>query len=216
MVHRLTLSILGLVALVFSSATFTVGAAMADVSEPVFKLVSQDGDVEIRDYGPVSVAQMSFAGNREGAVRAGFELLSGYISGDNEATQKIAMTAPIAQFRSSIVTSSLPGEGQATTDDTAEWTVRFMMPNGFTLNTLPKPNDRRIMVVEVPARRVAALRFSGLWTDSNFATHRDQLAAWLKAKGLKPVGEPTYAYYDPPWQPFFWRRNEILWDIAPK
>ena len=72
------------------------------------------------------------------------------------------------------------------------------------------------MVVKVPARRVAALRFSGLWTDSNFASHRDQLAAWLKSKGLKPVGEPTYAYYDPPWQPFFWRRNEILWDIAPK
>ena len=214
--HRLTLSILGLVALVFSGATFTVGAAMADVNEPVFKLVSQDGDVEIRDYSPVLVAQMSFVGNRDRAVRAGFELLSGYISGDNEATQKIAMTAPIAQFRSSMLTATLPGKGQETTDEAAEWTVRFMMPNGFTLNKLPKPDDRRITVVEVPARRVAALRFSGLWTDSNFTTHRDQLAAWLKSKGLKPVGEPTYAYYDPPWQPFFWRRNEILWDIAPK
>ena len=216
MVHRLTLSILGLVALVFSGATFTVGAAMADVSEPEFKRVSQDGDVEIRDYGPVLVAQMSFVGSRDKAVKAGFELLSGYISGDNEAAQKIAMTAPIAQFRSSLLTASLPGEGQAKTDDSAEWTVRFMMPNGLTLSNLPKPDDRRIMVVKVPARRVAALRFSGLWTDSNFASHRDQLAAWLKSKGLKPVGEPTYAYYDPPWQPFFWRRNEILWDIAPK
>jgi len=215
MVHRLTLSILGLVALVLSGATFNVDAAMADVSEPVFKLVSQDGDVEIRDYGPVLVAQMSFAGDRDRAVRAGFELLSGYIFGKNETTQKIAMTAPIAQFRSSIVTSSLAGQSPVTSDDTAEWTIRFMMPMGFTLDTLPKPDDRRIMVVEVPARRVAALRFSGLWTDGNFATHRDQLAAWLKAKGLKPVGEPTYAYYDPPWQPFFWRRNEILWDIAP-
>ena len=176
--HRLTLSILGLVALVFSGATFTVGAAMADVNEPVFKLVSQDGDVEIRDYSPVLVAQMSFVGNRDRAVRAGFELLSGYISGDNEATQKIAMTAPIAQFRSSMLTATLPGKGQETTDEAAEWTVRFMMPNGFTLNKLPKPDDRRITVVEVPARRVAALRFSGLWTDSNFTTHRDQLAAW--------------------------------------
>lgn len=216
MVHRITLLMANVVALILLSATVNMGIALAEVNEPGFKLVSQDGDVEIRDYAPTLVAEMSFAGDRDGAVRAGFDLLSGYISGDNETNQKIAMTAPITQIRSGALTASLPGGETSVTNDAAEWKVRFMMPTGFTLSTLPKPGDRRIDIIALPARRAAVLRFNGLWTDSNFATHRDQLSAWLRTKGLKPVGEPAYAYYDPPWQPFFWRRNEIIWDISLK
>ena len=186
---------------------------MAESSEPIFKLVTKDGDFEIRDYEPVAAAEMTFGGDRDTAVRAGFELLFGYISGDNETKQKIAMTSPVTQSKLPVVTSATTDN--ASSDDNNVWAVRFMMPNRATSTTLPKPGDRRIAILDLPARRTAVLRFSGLWTDGNLTENRDKLAALIKAKGLQPLGEPLYAFYDPPWQPFFWRRNEIIWDIAP-
>jgi hypothetical protein len=109
---------------------------------------------------------------------------------------KIAMTAPVTQ--------SAQG---------SKWLIRFTMPKPYTKATLPKPNDERITFVEIPARRVAVLRFSSMWTDSALNARKEELQALLKAKGLKPVGEPSFAFYDPPWKPYFWRRNEILQDI---
>lgn len=215
MARQLTLAILFTFMLGLTWIGFDGDWAMADNGEPTFKLVNKEGDFEIRDYDPVVVAEITFAGDRDNAVSAGFTLLLNYISGDNQTKQKIAMTAPVTQTKSSIVTSSSAAAADPLSEFNSVWSIRFMMPQNASLKSLPKPGDPRIDLVNVPARRVAVFRFTGLWSDSNLAANRDKFLALLKTKGIKTVGEPTYAFYDPPWQPFFWRRNEIIWGIAP-
>jgi hypothetical protein len=88
------------------------------------------------------------------------------------------------------------------------------MPATYTLTALPKPRDPRIELVEIAAHRVAAVTFSGFWSDSNLQSHQAQLSEFLKRHQLTPLSAPIYAYYDPPWTPWFWRTNEVLVDIA--
>ena len=170
--------------------------ALAQIEEPAFKLVAKDGAFEVRDYAPMIVAEVAVEGERDSAVNSGFRILAGYIFGANTAQSKIAMTAPVTQ-----------------TSAGNSWLIRFSMPASFTLETLPKPNDERILIKKLPGRQVAVLGFSGLWTEGNLTQHREELAGILKQKGLKPKGSATFAFYDPPWKPFFWRRNEILQEI---
>jgi len=166
------------------------------IEEPPFTLISKEGDFELRDYAPYIVAEVVIEGDRDSAASAGFRVLAGYIFGGNTSQSKIAMTAPVTQT----------GSGSS-------WVIRFMMPQNYTIETLPKPDDERIHLKQIAGRRVAVLQFSGLWTEGNLDTHRAELAAILAKKSLKPKGTSSYAFYDPPWKPFFWRRNEILQDV---
>jgi hypothetical protein len=200
----------GLGALSLLSASLLSERAMAKTEEPEYTLVQQEGAFELRDYAPIIAAEVSVEGDRDQAVNQGFRILAGYIFGGNAGSTKIEMTAPVTQAKGETIAMTAPVT-QSGSD--GAWTIRFMMPKDYTLKTLPKPNDTRIRFVEIPARRVAVLRFSGFWSDGNLAEHRDELKALLVARHLKPRGEPSFAFYDPPWQPFFWRRNEILWDI---
>lgn len=196
-------------ALAFAGAALFVSPAMA-IEEPEFTLVESDGDFEIRDYAPILVAETIVGGERDDAASAGFRILAGYIFGSNQGSAKIAMTAPVMQSVGDKIAMTAPVTQSA---QGSNWLVRFAMPKPYTKATLPKPNDQRISFVEIPARRVAVLRFSSMWTDSALNARKEELQALLKAKGLKPVGEPSFAFYDPPWKPYFWRRNEILQDI---
>ena len=85
-----------------------------------------------------------------------------------------------------------------------------MMPSEYTMKTLPKPIDERIVLKEVPGRLMASLRYSGTWSRKRYEEKRATLMALLEDRGLKPVGEPIYARYDPPFMPWFLRRNEVL------
>ena len=62
----------------------------------------------------------------------------------------------------------------------------------------------------VPAQTAAALRFSGRWSRGSYEKRAAQLLAALEAAGLEVVGAPRYARFDPPWTPWFLRRNEVV------
>jgi hypothetical protein len=171
-----------------------------EVSEPPF---------EVRQYAPTVVAAVHVDGTREAAVNAGFRILASYIFGNNEAQRKIAMTAPVTQGTRIAMTAPVE-QNEAQTG----WEIRFTMPSGYTMSTLPKPRDPRVELVAVPHRRVAAVTFSGFWSDSNLQSHRAQLLDFLKKRRLTALSAPVYAYYDPPWTPWFWRTNEVMIDIA--
>jgi hypothetical protein len=184
------------------------------IEEPDFVVVTNEGDFEIRDYVPILAAEVLVGGERGEAVNAGFRILAGYIFGGNQGSAKIAMTAPVTQSPANSVGEKI--EMTAPVTQSAEggnWRVRFMMPKSYTKATLPKPNDQRIAFVEIPARRVVVLKFSGMWTEANLADRKAELANFLVLKKFTPVGEPSFAFYDPPWKPFFWRRNEVMQDI---
>lgn len=161
-----------------------------------YAVIEADGPIEIRDYPALTVAEVTRSGTRDQAVRAGFGPLARYIFASDRGGGKIAMTAPVTQSEA----------GNA-------WTIRFIMPSGYTLASLPKPAASDVKLVEVPPARRVAIRFSGWWSDTLFTGKNAQLLAWMKTRAITPVGAPTFAYYNDPFTPGFLRRNEILYEI---
>lgn len=195
---------------------FGLGSAMAQIEEPSYKVIAKDGDFELRDYAPMIVAEIVIEGERDSAVNAGFRALAAYIFGANTSQSKIAMTTPVTQTKDIDPSNSERIEMTAPVTQTGRgtaWVIRFTMPQHYTMDSLPKPHDDRIALKQIKNRRVAVLKFSGLWTEGNLNARRDELMALVARRSLKTKGEPTYAFYDPPWKPFFWRRNEVMQDL---
>lgn len=186
--------------------------AMA-TEEPKHRVLETRDGFEVRLYEPQVVAETLVTGEFGGGGNEGFRRVAGYIFGGNDGGRKIAMTAPVAQERSpgardgmkiamtAPVAQAKTGEG---------WTVAFVMPAEHTMATLPKPNDPRVTLREVPARRVAAVTFSGTWGAERFDAVARELLGKLDAAGFAPAGPPVYARYNPPWTPWFLRKNEVL------
>ncbi len=187
------------------------GPIMSDVERPDYEVVSTpEQNIEIRRYEPMIIAQVTMQGEREEAIGDGFRLLADYIFGNNTVSQEIAMTAPVQQQASEKIAMTAPVQQQAEGND---WTVSFVMPSDYTMETLPKPNNDRVTLMQVPARRVIAIEFSGTNSDDNIAEHEQQLKATIQANNLQTTGAPTYAFYNPPWTLPPMRRNEVMIEL---
>jgi SOUL heme-binding protein len=193
------------------------GCNLANIQEPHYVTQVRDGAFEVRSYGPRVVAETTVAGGWSDAGNEGFRRLAGYIFGKNGGRAKIAMTAPVAQ------TPQKPAEQGVKLPMTApvaqqrqgdSWAVAFTMPEGETLRTLPAPADPRVVLREVPPARVAVVRFSGRWTDANIKEHEATLRRWTKEQHLTTTGEAEVNRYDPPFKPWFLRRNEVWLQIS--
>jgi hypothetical protein len=181
--------------------------AMA-IEEPKYTVVKKDGDVEIRFYDPYVVAETTVdTSDFDEASNEGFRRLAGYIFGGNKVRQKIAMTSPVTTEQSQKIAMTAPVESEQLGGSVR---VAFTMPSEYTLETLPVPNDSRVILLQKPGRKFAAIRFSGRWTEANFHEHTDELTTWIQKEGLKVSGAPIVARYNPPFVPSFLRRNEIL------
>ncbi len=89
-----------------------------------------------------------------------------------------------------------------------------MMPGGYTLDTLPVPNDPRVTLRVLPARQFAVIRYSGTWSHDNYDRHLARLRKGLADAGVVTTGEPVWARYDPPFKPWFLRTNEIMLEVG--
>ncbi len=177
---------------------------------PDYIVESAEGAVEVRQYQPHIAAEVSVSGDRDAAINAGFRVLAGYIFGGNEARAKVAMTTPVTQVPSEKIAMTTP---VTQTGSDQLWTVQFMMPGAYTLDTLPKPNDARIRFVTTKPNRMIVLRFSGLPTSAALASRAEELGAWAKASGLKTTGLPQFMFYDAPFTPPWNRRNEVAFKL---
>jgi len=203
-----------LIRVMFAAAITLTGAidAMA-IEEAAYRVTMQDGAFEIRDYAPHVVAETLVEGTLEEAGNKAFNRLFRYISGGNLSRSKVAMTAPVSQ--------QSPGEKIAMTAPVSQqrvqerWSVSFTMPSSYTLETLPAPEDPQVTLRQVPARRMAAVRYSGSWSEKGYLTHAAALESWMRAKGLAGAGAPQWARYNSPFSLWFIRRNEILIPVAP-
>ena len=183
------------------------------VEEPAFQTVLQDGAFEIRDYPALVVAEVTVTGEQKEAASKGFRLLAGYIFGGNRRKQSIAMTAPVAQEPAS---EKIAMTAPVTQTQTAgEWVVQFTMPNSYSLETLPQPNDAIVRLRVMPPARFAVIRFSGLARPDDIAAKTAELSAWMQRRHLRHVGPASLALYNPPWTLWFMRRNEVMIPIEP-
>jgi SOUL heme-binding protein len=186
-------------------------SAMAN-EEPKYTVILSDEDFEIRRYQPFIVAETVVdSADVESGSNQGFRRLAGYIFGGNRTKESISMTAPVSTARSEKISMTAPVESHMAGTDLV---MTFMMPSEYTLATLPEPNDPRVLLKEVPGRVVAAIKFSGSWSEERFQEHTEMLLKWLRERDIKVVGVPSVARYDAPWTPWFMRRNEILIEVA--
>jgi hypothetical protein len=191
-------------------ALLATPTAMA-IEEPKFEVLEKDGAFELREYSPYVVAETRVEAGFEDAGSVAFQRLFRYISGNNVAQQKIAMTAPVTQARGEKISMTAPVSQVA---DGNAYVVAFTLPSGYTLATAPKPLDPTVRIRAVPPQRVACWRYSGRWTTGNFSEHEVLLRERIKARGLAAAGDPVLARYNPPFTPWFMRRNEVLIAVA--
>jgi hypothetical protein len=192
------------------AAAPTVSHATEEPDYTVERRLDERGAIELRRYAAYTVAEVSVPGPADDAGNAGFRILAGYIFGGNQGARRLEMTAPVTQAPQKLamtapVTQAAAGDG---------FVVQFVLPPGVTPENAPVPNDARVRIREVAARRVAVVRFSGFWSEANYAEHREKLALAMRAAGLQAVGEPVLSRYDPPITPWFLRRNELWVDVA--
>ena len=199
------LSIPIMVAAAFLSAG--VMDAMA-IEEASYTVVDKENDFEIRDNAPYVLAETVVEGDLEEAGDKAFNRLFRYISGANRSREKIAMTAPVSQQPKGEKIKMTAPVGQQRVQD--GWVVSFMMPATYTLETLPEPEDPAITLRQVPAHRMAAVRYSGFWSEKGYLRNKLELQSWIQERGLEIVGGPVWARYNPPFMPWFLRRNEVL------
>jgi len=182
------------------------------VKEPKFTVIEKKDGYEIRQYASYIEARVRVTGEYRESMSSGFRILAGYIFGGNTKKQSIAMTAPVSEQKSESIAMTAPVSETAM--DNNSRTVSFVMPEQYTLATLPTPNDQRIELVEVAEHQSAVLRYSGYNNAEKVAGMKANLLGYLKRDGTAFTSEPRGAGYNPPWTPPFMMRNEILVDLA--
>jgi hypothetical protein len=187
-----------------------------------YEVVGHLDGVELRRYPEHVVAEVTTRGSLTSAGNLAFAPLFAYISGHNRPRTTIAMTAPVVQetargqkvamtapvVQEEVVQEEVQEEGERS------FTVAFVLPTGLTTETAPEPADPRVGLRAVPPTLAAAIGYSGRWTRSGYERHRDRLLEVVGRAGLEPVGPPRWLRYDPPFKPWFLRRNEVVVDLA--
>ena len=174
-----------------------IGIGMSKVETPDYEVISSFKNIEVREYSSMIIAEVSVEGNRTQSVGDGFRLLADYIFGNNIGKEKIAMTAPVQQQQSF----------------EKNWEIRFVMPSDYAMDNLPKPQNTKVKIKEVPAHQCILIQFSGARSDKNLDKNLTKLMDHIEKNEIKLTGSPIYAFYDPPWIPSFMRRNEIMFTI---
>lgn len=192
--------------------TLAASAPVMAIEQPSYRVVESAPPFEIRDYAPHVVAETRVEGSFGDVGNEGFRRLFGYISGENRTASKIAMTAPVTQQAASEkIAMTAPVTQRA---DGGAYRIAFVLPSAYTLDTAPVPTHPAVRLAQVPARRMVAVRYSGAWSVGNYQEALARLAAFAEQRQLVLSGEPVYARYDPPFMPWFLRRNEILMEVA--
>ena len=179
--------------------------------EPDFNLILKEDRFEIREYAPKIIAQIEVFGDFDQASSKGFKILADYIFGNNKSkdgNSRIEMTAPVEMEplpQKIDMTRPVLTEGNDNT-----WIVSFIMPNEFTLETLPEPNDKNIKILSIPKEKYAVIVFSGLVRESSYLEKENLLIQFIEENKLKTSGEIKIARYNPPWTLPFFRRNELM------
>lgn len=198
--------------LILVLALVSVSMPAFAIEEPAYEVVQQMGDVEVRQYPAYVVAEVVMAGSAEDSGNQAFRVLAGYIFGKNQGEKKLAMTAPVTQTPAPAKLNMTAPVMQTAVG--SEFLLGFVLPKGTTVDSAPVPLDPRIVVREEPAKRVAVIRYSGFWSEANYSTHLERLENVLREKGIEWSGTPVYARYNPPFVPWFLRRNEIWLPLA--
>ena len=186
------------------------GPVMSNVEKPDYKVIQSEQNIEIRQYEPMIIAEVEVDGKREDAIGDGFRLLADYIFGNNTVQQVISMTAPVQQKENQKIAMTAPVQQQSTGKS---WRMSFVMPSKYSMDSLPVPNNNRVRLKGILAKKFVVIEFSGTNSNENVTEHENQLMNYIEENQIKINDSPKYAFYNPPWSLPFLRRNEVMIEI---
>jgi DNA gyrase inhibitor GyrI len=186
------------------------GPVMSDVEKPDYEVIQSVQNIEIRQYEPMIIAEVEVDGKREDAIGDGFRLLADYIFGNNTVQQVISMTAPVQQKENQNIAMTAPVQQQSTGKS---WRMSFVMPSKYSMDSLPVPNNNRVRLKGILAKKFVVIEFSGTNSNENLTEHENQLMNYIEENQIKINDSPKYAFYNPPWSLPFLRRNEVMIEI---
>lgn len=157
-------------------------------------------DTEIRHY-EASIGVESSGNKNTGA----FRLLFNYISGENETNTDVSMTSPV-EVGSNATKISMTSPVEISSSDK----MMFFLPSKYNADNAPVPTHNDVSLVTVPARTVAAIRYSGLNGDDKKEAYKNKLLKTLSDNNIKAVGAPSYMGYDSPFTLPWNKRHEII------
>ena len=165
--------------------------------EQPYTVLEKDGDIEIRLYPSATLATVqSKAKSYSEMASPGFRTLAGYIFGGNESETQIAMTSPVQMDINDSLSS-----------------MSFVMPEGYDMNNLPKPNNSQVILSQTEEQVMAAIRFSGFADDESREKYKQELLNYLNSKSIQTKGNFKFLGYNPPYQ-LVGRRNEVVIEIV--
>ena len=195
------------------------GANVMAIEEPTYEVVKSYPELELRRYEPFLVAETEVDGDFDEVGSQAFRILAAYIFGENKSRAKMEMTAPVNQrpaagegekmAMTAPVSQRSKGSGGSDT-----FVLSFVMPSGYSLDSLPVPLDPRVLLREEPAKLMAVRSYSGRWTEANYRENESLLLAAVEKAGLTPVAAPVYARYNTPFSLPFLRRNEAMVEVS--
>lgn len=176
---------------------------------------------EVRMYEPYFVAEFRDEFDSESKKNSeSFSALAKYIGvfgkPENELGNAMAMTSPVVQ--------NAPDSGTAmamtspvVTGTTGEY-MQFVLPFEFkTIESIPRPLNKKIHIKMIPHRVLAVTKFSGSYNKQVCSEKFDKLLeAAREAKLLDPSATPQWsvAQYHPPFTIPFLRRNEVWIELS--
>ncbi len=193
-------------------ASLSITAQAMAIEEPAYEVAGTGDGYELRRYEAYIVAETEVQGGFSTAGNKAFKILADYIFGNNSASQKMAMTAPVESAQAPDGTKmamTAPVESRPAETGPDRFVYGFVMEDQYTLATLPKPNNPAISIRKVDGRTVAVHRYSGRWTRANFEKHERVLLEALTRDGIRLTGVPMLARFNGPFTPWFFRRNEV-------
>ena len=199
--------ITSIIALILIVGVLT-GPVMSNVEKPDYKVIQSEQNIEIRQYEPMIIAEVEVDGKREDAIRDGFRLIADYIFGNNTVEQNISMTAPVQQKEKIAMTSPVQQQLAG-----KSWQISFVMPSEYSMESLPVPNNNRVRLKEILAKKFVVIEFSGSNSNENVIGHENQLMKYIKANQINIIGSPKYAFYNAPLTLPLLRRNEVMIEI---
>jgi hypothetical protein len=203
-----SVSVLGVLLLLTMSCASCTSEKAVGIEQARYTVVAKEGKFEIRRYEPCVVAETLVESDFRGAGNVAFRKLFNYISGQNRRKESIAMRAPVnPQAGSEKIAMTAPANQLRSQD---RWVVSLVLPSQYTIQSLPEPLDPAVTLREVPGRKMAAVRYSGTWSQRRYEQNNAYLETLVRDKEMQISGEAIFARYDPPFQLFFLRRNEGL------
>ncbi len=204
--------IMSSVLIVLLLAGALAGPVMSLVETPDYQVIEQQGDIEIRQYDTMIIAEVETEGSRKESASAGFRLLADYIFGNNLSNKDISMTAPVQQQESQKIAMTAPVQQQSQGNT---WLISFVMPSEYSITDLPTPQDSRVTIKTIPSLQYVAIKFSGRVKIKNIKKNEHKLLKYIEKENISIQGTAKYAFYNPPWTLPFMRKNEVMFQITP-